>query len=650
MGNRASWEDWWHFNKDPVLELKRAVSSGLPTTAADEILSGPSRRAAIDPGILRSRVAPALRALLENERSPEIITAALVALARVWGPSGVSGALSGGGSTGTSAESATIALFESRLRDGNQEIAETAALALGILRSEESLPILEALLAESPRGKELVGGRAVSDRTRAFAAYGLGLVGTAAKNNRARQIVARALCAALARGDSLTARTAPVVDIEVAAVIALSIDRVEPDRGPSNFSTSGPSSGVSANAAWFSRQSQVRFLRGIFEDHGRAAVVRAHAVTAIARLSSEAPDSLHAEAQDELLGALRARSKLENGPLQSCAQALGLLGSGGIDAPDRKLRLALIQVLEDADVQGRCFALIALAEMGGRAPTGNDEEEGPAVFRNLITDQLIRGRGMTRPWAAIALGVLERKLADGSASPSKIPPKSPDKQTSLAPDADRRGGIGGQGSAAEIAAAERSREILRSYFASAKQRTHIGAGAVALGLCRDRKAVPILLERLGDTSEDQGQGYLALALGMIGDEQAVVPLKELVHASKYKPEIMEQASIALALLGDKSTAPELAEMLAKAQGQAAQASIATALGRIGDVRTIEPLLKLIDRKDLTASARAFAAAALGQVADSDPMPWYTPIALDLNYVATTATLLAGDGTGLLEIL
>jgi HEAT repeat protein len=160
----------------------------------------------------------------------------------------------------------------------------------------------------------------------------------------------------------------------------------------------------------------------------------------------------------------------------------------------------------------------------------------------------------------------------------------------------------------------------------------------------------MLLEGLRETSEDQGQGYIALALGMIGDEQAVAPLKELVRASKYKPEIMEQASIALALLGDKSTAPELAEMLAKAQGQAAQASIATALGRIGDVRTIEPLLKLIDRKDLTASARAFAAAALGQVTDTDPMPWYTPIALDLNYVATTGTLLAGDGTGLLEIL
>jgi HEAT repeat protein len=566
-----------------------------------------------------------------------------------------------GGATASAVEAATVAILQSRLRDPNQEIAETAALALGILRSEESLPIIEALLSESARGKELVGGRAVSERTRAFAAYGLGLIGTSAKNNRARQVVARALCASLPHSESSTERAAPVADVEVAAVIALSIDRLDADRSASPAPAAAPgassppigSTGGSTAAstaaspgsstAWISRQTQLRFLRGIFDDARRPPVIRAHAATAIARLGSEAPEELRSEAQEVLLGALRARSKLENAPLQSCAQSLGLLGTSATDANDRKIRLALVGVLEDADVQARCFALMALAEVGGRIRSWDEDGEGPGAYRNLITGQLMRGRGMTRPWAAIALGVLERKLADARSSAKP-------KQTIAGPWDSGAPGNEGQVSNAEIEAGDRSRAILRSYFASAKQRTHFGAGAVALGLCRDRKAVPMLLEGLRETSEDQGQGYIALALGMIGDEAAAAPLKELVRTSKYKPEIMEQASIALALLGDKSTAPELAEMLAKAQGQAAQASIATALGRIGDVRTIEPLLKLIDRKDLTASARAFAAAALGQVADTDPMPWYTPIALDLNYVATTGTLLAGDGSGLLEIL
>lgn len=638
--NRASWEDWWHFNKDPYLELKRAVASGLPVTTADQLASGSTHNAGVSPDVLRSRVAPALRALLESEKSPEIVGATMVALARVCGPTGA-GALGPAASRGLSTtDAATIALLQSRLRDPNQEIAETAALSLGILRSEDSLPILEALLTESAQGKELVGGRAVSDRTKAFAAYGIGLVGTSAKNNRARQMVARALCGFLARSESPTARAAPVSDVEVAAVIALSIDRLDPDRpvlATPLVPASSPMGSGGSGPAWVSRQSALRFARGIFLDNRRPAVVRAHAATAIARLASDSPEEIRAEGQEEFLAALRARSKLENAPLQSCAQGLGLVGDSGGSAADRKIRMALIGVLEDADIQARSFALIALAEMGARAPAGEEEGDGPAAFRNILTGQLLRGHSSTRPWAAVALGVLERRLADARA----LAGRNGGKQANAG---------AGQVSGAEAAAAERSRAILRSYFAAAKQRTHIGAGAIALGLCRDLRAVPMLLERLSEATEDQGQGYVSLALGMIGDPQAATALKEIVLASKYKPESLEQASTALALLGDKSTAPELAEMLGKAQGQAAQASIAVALGRIGDVRTIEPLLKLIDRKDLTASARAFAAAALGQVADNDPLPWYTPIAVDLNYAATTGTLLAGDGSGLLEIL
>ena len=116
-------------------------------------------------------------------------------------------------------------------------------------------------------------------------------------------------------------------------------------------------------------------------------------------------------------------------------------------------------------------------------------------------------------------------------------------------------------------------------------RTHLGAAAIGLGLCRDREAVPMLLERLAETSEDQGPAYVALALGMIGDE-----------------------------------------------------------------RSIQPLLDLIGKKSLSTAARAFAVVALGQVGDVDPRPWSTPISVDLNYTATTGTLIAGDGTGLLEIL
>ena len=60
---------------------------------------------------------------------------------------------------------------------------------------------------------------------------------------------------------------------------------------------------------------------------------------------------------------------------------------------------------------------------------------------------------------------------------------------------------------------------------------------------------------------------------------------------------------------------------------------------------------MLENKDLTDRARGFAAVALGIVADKEPVPWNTKIAVDLNYRAATQTLTdAAGGTGILDIL
>ena len=602
VSNVATWEDWWHFNRDGYLQLKRAIAAGAPTTLADEIVSGRVRASQPTVDVVRSKVLPVLRGLVETERATELVGGAMVALARAGEDAGEAGSL-------------TIPVLVKRLADPNQEIAETAALSLGILESEESFPILEALLENGEKGRALVGGHDVGDRTRAFAAYGLGLVAHRAENNRARQLAARALCAAL------EARRAATPDVEVAALIGLSLGPLEPERAPS------------ATAPWISRQTEIAFVSGILDDPRRRPVVRAHAVTALARLAQGAPEELRAEVAEQILALVRGRSRLENEVLQSCAQALGLLGDADSDLLDRKIRNSLGTLLDDADVQARSFALIALAEVGSRAGApGDDEDEGSTGCRNLITGELVHGRGLTRPWAAIALGVLERRILDQVG------------------DVDAEDPAAAASTNSPLLPSKATRDALRKYFQGARQRTHIGAGALALGLCRDRRSVPLLIERLDELTEDQGQGYVALALGMIGSPEAVPPLQELARTAKYKPALLEQVATALALLGSKPTPVELAELLANAQGQFAQTSYANALGRIGDDRAVDPLIATIGKKGLTSSARGFAAAALGQVADRSLLPWFAPIAADLNYLARTSTLIAGDGMGLLEIL
>jgi HEAT repeat protein len=76
---------------------------------------------------------------------------------------------------------------------------------------------------------------------------------------------------------------------------------------------------------------------------------------------------------------------------------------------------------------------------------------------------------------------------------------------------------------------------------------------------------------------------------------------------------------------------------------------AIALAFIGDRRTIQPLKKMLFNEDLTALSRAFAAFALGGVADKEKLPWNSKIARNMNYRSSVETL-TQSGTGVLDIL
>src|SRR5690606_38474373 len=79
------------------------------------------------------------------------------------------------------------------------------------------------------------------------------------------------------------------------------------------------------------------------------------------------------------------------------------------------------------------------------------------------------------------------------------------------------------------------------------------------------------------------------------------------------------------------------------------AAVASALGFIGDRRTVKPLIDMLFDEQLGALSRAFAAVALGGVADKELLPWNTKIARNINYRAAVETL-TNSQTGILDIL
>jgi HEAT repeat protein len=261
--------------------------------------------------------------------------------------------------------------------------------------------------------------------------------------------------------------------------------------------------------------------------------------------------------------------------------------------------------------------MIALAKVGGTVGA-QKPDDGIEEAKKALLLQLADGKTSVQPWAGLACGVMARKLFDAKFNSPAI--------TSL------------QGA-------------VRAALEEAGDPSKVGAFAISSGIMGDIEATPIMLKLLDQEKQDDVRGYLAVGLSLMNAREAIEKAQKIVDESKYRPELLKQAAIALGLLGDKNVVPTLVTLLGESKGLATQASISSALGFIGDQRSIEPLVDMLENDQLTERARGFAAVALGIVADKEPLPWNSKIALDLNYRASTQTLTdQASGTGILDIL
>jgi hypothetical protein len=156
--------------------------------------------------------------LLEKDRNRDVQTACMMALAKIGrAPQGVD----------------LEALFVARLARDNQEVRETAALALGVAGRPAAVAPLLALVRDEPAGRTLCERAKVDDRTRAFAAYGLGLLARQSDDAAVKLAAHDALWALLA-GDEAGR------DLRVAAANAMGV-LVDPERLRIEIFRRGPS-------------------------------------------------------------------------------------------------------------------------------------------------------------------------------------------------------------------------------------------------------------------------------------------------------------------------------------------------------------------------------------------------------------------------
>lgn len=595
----GSWKHWWHYRGPGYLNLRRRVRANVTLTGEDRSSVGGERAKQVESlapssELVLEKVLPFLEAVLEEESRGDLLTAGLMALAKV-APRDPNG--------GTTR---AAALFIPRLSHPNQEVAETAAVALGLLGDPDQIPILMSLVHDNASGRKLVGSTEVPYRTRAFAIYGLGRLALTLDDADTSRNIGQHLVA-LIEGQRFSTR-----DLKVAAILSLGLLPLpeEPGRPTQELVKLGAEHVVSRRALCGYLLEVLRPDRASAAMHSE--LVRAHAATSLAHQLRLGPDSLRVLAIEEMTERISRFSKEPEGVKASCAIALGHLMHAADEGADKDGRKALWKAVDKGEQSVPRFALIALGRSAGRP--GPEGLSATSVVRKRLIRVLEHGSTTVQPWAALALAVLADELETRNAEPDQAAAKK------------------------LLAKAKRCRRP-----------QEIGAYALACGIANVPGTEDVLLPKLTYFSDWEAQGYVAIGLGLVGSRGSLKPVMELVEASRFRPELLWRTSVALALLGQKEVVPTLIKLLDKARGASSQAAIATALGWIGDRHSVEPLLAMAGNPKLTEGARAYGVVALGLICDERLLPWTYDISAWVDYLGTTPTLV-GNGTGLLDML
>lgn len=582
----TEWSFWWEFNKNPYLRLKTAVHQGGVVTGSEDIYIGPRREEqnSLKPTTneLQQQVLPALKRAIDATNQRDMVSSCMVAMAKI----GVD-----------HPDFHLVDVFAKRLATPDQEVRETAALAIGIagIATQREVDLLQDLALDRPNGRSACGGP-VDARTRSFAIYALGQLASRNASIALKRTILPTLRMVLA-DDTIGNR-----DPKVAAIHAVGMLEID---------AKAPGGGDLFADALGCLENYYQQPLGVGEQ-----LIQAHCPTAIAKLvGRDHPDSgrLRALFAADLRG--KANKRTSDLIAQSCALALGRLvpplDEAGLKGPDAQYSALLVDTYANhKDAQTRYFALMSLGQIGGSAN------------RATLLRLLKQARNLDQPWCALALGVLsyeEREQARRAGRDALT-----DKE------------IG---------------DALADAFVKSKDPSLTGALGIALGLAAATEAADAMRERMQDSiAQDRLAGYLCVGLALMNDTKSRDPIHQVMLRATRRADLLQQAAVALGKLGDKSAATDLQKLLtSQGANLATLAAAASAIGYIGDRRSITPLEAMLFDKGLTDLARAFAAVALGGIADKDPLPWNSRIGVGSNYRAACETL-TNQETGILDIL
>ena len=171
-----------------------------------------------------------------------------------------------------------------------------------------------------------------------------------------------------------------------------------------------------------------------------------------------------------------------------------------------------------SDDQARYYSLMALGQMGG------------PYARDSLLETLRKGsKALERPWAAVALGVLNFREMESAGVSARVD---------------------------DLLGKELVKQLEN------KNPSTMAANVIALGLTKFKESGPEL-QALLEThkNKDELAGYICIGLALMGQTEAIQQIQDVVSTSTRRAARLRQAAIALGKLGDKSAAQLLMKML-----------------------------------------------------------------------------------------
>lgn len=587
----TAWELWWAFHRSVFVDARVSTrADDASMLATGEATFAPATHAA---GL---HCAPVLLDIAQNDRNPELVAATALALARLE---------LGDGDLAREVDPRIDAALVKLLAHTQLQVAESAALALGVRARHEGAVVLASVLRDDADGRRAVARVQVPERVRAFAAYGLGLCADRTPSEDVRRFVAHVVHGVL------DAPFAPSRDVQSACVNALGLVRLS---GGDDLVRSPGRAGTLLDAAVKLPASAgpaalAAHLFLVVHDVERPMPVRAHALVAIGRVAARDDGALRAETVARIV-ALHASTDVHGDLRTSAVLALGALARP-LDTPhDRDALAALDVAARDGERVSRGFALLGIGAAAGRGDLLEDLAPALALQRQLVA-RLADARSGAESWAALALGL----AAHGS-------PRL------------RSGEID---------------RVLETFGKDAASASAATAASLALGLRGSTRAVAWMEDLALELRDDAPRSRATLALGLTRSRDGLAALRQIADDSLLRRSVLRDASAGLALCGDVSVADRICESAERATAGGAHVALAAALAEVGAPRHAQRCAKLAGDRTLQNAARIAWVRALGAACDPHPRPWFTPYAAGANYLAICETLTSSSGSGVLDL-